>query len=167
MTKYNFDYVFYNPNKIKYLDLCIEKINKVYAEDKRWLEPEIATLTTSFILHQLTQQFQPKESSKERLHDIFDSNKISWSELFVKQPQVQRLMNNFMTELTNSLNQEIIHNKDQLNYYLNYPRTSSKPRKFDEPPKIIPNLTQWQERNRKMNQRLNNISKLRGETKRE
>jgi len=57
LEDYDFNYIFYNANKMKYLDLAIGAINKVHKDDQHWIKKEMNTLTTSFIFKALSDHF--------------------------------------------------------------------------------------------------------------
>ena len=43
--------------------------------------------------------------------DQYDLNKLTWAEMFVKQPGIQNIMGNFLAELKRVLDREMIENK--------------------------------------------------------
>ena len=56
-------------------------------------------------------------------------NKVTWSELFMKQKPVQQIVADFQIELFRCLEKEIQFNKLQLRNYLCFPRKNHKEKK--------------------------------------
>ena len=107
LEQYAFDYVFY-PNKTNLVGgIVVNMINRVCQDESKWLLNEVERLGKSFVLSKLDREF--KANNQTEVHK--NTNKIKWSELFLRQPQVQKLLVNFMEGLEKNLNDELLYNK--------------------------------------------------------
>jgi hypothetical protein len=111
---------------MNYLDLCIHATNKLHKRESKWISSEIHKLGVAFVLQKLEHQefAQPTLAVEDNGSTWADWNKITWSEMFVRQPRVQRMLDSFLTELNRLLNVEMTYNKRQLRSYLRYPRST-------------------------------------------
>ena len=89
LKDFDFNYLFHRGRKQRYLDLCIQAVNSLYHEERKWLRHEITQLGISFVFRELTNSF-PRDSSmaEDGCVDRFDLNKMAWSKLLLKQPQI-------------------------------------------------------------------------------
>ena len=65
LNDYEFDYIFYDSNKMQYLDLAIGAINKVHKDDSGWISKQITQLTTAFVLKSLSSFQQENLRNRE------------------------------------------------------------------------------------------------------
>jgi hypothetical protein len=99
LKDYDFNYIFYRANQMKFLDLGIDAINKLHHEEDKWLRQEMNKSGISFVIEKLSSLFQIEIGPESESPDHYDLNKLTWAELFMKQPDIQTLFNNFLEQL--------------------------------------------------------------------
>lgn len=93
---------------MKFLDLGIDAINKLHTEERSWLGQEVKRIGISFVVEKLATTFS-KETGPGV--DQYDLNKLTWAEMFIKQPGIQSVMSNFLSEIKRVLDREMIENR--------------------------------------------------------
>jgi len=90
-------------------------------EQKNHLEKEIKKLGISFVIEKLSDRFRVETGPKSQYPDLHDINKITWAELFINQPAIQKLTTDYLSEMNKILDLETTQNQDQLVKYLKFP----------------------------------------------
>lgn len=109
------------------------KLDELTAQQKNYLDSEIKKLGISFVLEKLSDRFRVETGPKSHYPDLHDINKITWAELFINQPGIQKLTNDYLSEINRILELETTQNQDQLIKYLKFPWF--QPRSFYKKPK--------------------------------
>ena len=78
---YDFEYIFFEEDKMKYLDLCINATDKILHDDHKWLRKEVTKLGISYTLQQLQ---KVDLGCRAEEGDKFHYNKVTWAKLFMK-----------------------------------------------------------------------------------
>lgn len=53
LNEYDFDYLFFNENQQKYLDLCVRAINKLHRQEADWINDQMQKLSIAFVMQKL------------------------------------------------------------------------------------------------------------------
>ena len=95
------------------MDLCIDAIDKLHKSESSWIKQEMSKFAVAFTLTRLENEDLLGDQLLKEMPTAhyLQCNKITWSEMFIKQPAVQKLMERFLTEMQRILSKEIHVNR--------------------------------------------------------